>query len=702
MLGAASALLADASYSITKITTPPIIDGVLDEAIWAELPAINEFYQVRPDEGEPATIPVSVQLAYDEEAVYFAVNYAVPLADATATNRARDAGMNNNDSITLTFDPFGNQRDGYRFEFNALGAKLDEIVEEVDRDRSDWDGIWFLETQRSEDGWTAEGKIPARSISFNPDISSWGFNIRGSYAKRNEEFRWTNIDRSVHSGSLAHAGQIEGITGLQQGLGIRFRPYAVARFTENGNSDSSASEGLGFDSGFDLFYKPIPTVTAVFTVNTDFAEAEVDNRVVNLSRFPTFFPEKRAFFLEDASVFSFGGINRTPLPYFARRVGVGPDGEPTDLLFGAKVTGRVGQTQFGLFDTYVDEVGGVDAKHLSVARANVSILDESSVGMIATNGDPRSNNDNTLVGVDLKYRDSDFGPEGGELDWFTWAQYTETPGLNDQNYAYGWEGEYSSRKWTAYHFAEFIGKDYNPAMGFVRQTDVAQGSARIVRKFYPAGFNNVRLEYNHFARFETGGNYLEYTKPETTLRGNFVTGDYLQATVGYIYEDLRETFEPLDGLFARPGKYEGARIRLLAGTSARRPVSGSVELNSEKYYNGWRQGVKVRTGWRPSPLFNININNELTEVELGGDREWIYLQRLQANIQFSSKLVWSNVAQYDNISNSIGLNSRLRWTYRPGSDVFVIFNQGIQDDPEEGWIAQASALSVKVNATWDF
>ena len=701
-LWAVLSVAARPSYFVESFETPPRIDGDITDSVWAHVPAISDFTQVRPNEGEPASVPVWVKVAYDSQAIYFAVKYDVPIENATVARLGRDSWLGNEDSIMLTFGPFGNERDGYRFMFNALGAKRDSIVEEVAKDRPNWDGIWFLETQRNDQGWTAEGKIPVSSLSFDPSIERWEFNIRGGYAARNEEFRWTNIDRSINSASLAYAGYLEGITELKQGRGIRFKPYAVARFTANGNSDVSSFEGLGFDSGFDLFYRPMPTVTALFTVNTDFAEAEVDNRVVNLGRFPTFFPEKRAFFLEDASVFSFGGINQTPLPYFSRRIGVGPDGQSTDLLYGSKITGRVGNTQFGLLNAYVDEVGDVDAKLLSVARANVGILDESQLGIIATNGDPRSDIDNTLVGVDLKYRDSDFGPEGGSLDWYTWGQFTDTPNRDDQSFAYGWEGEYYARTWDAYHFAEFIGKDYNPALGFVRQQGIIQGSGRLTRKFYPENFDSIRIILKNFARYETEDDYLEYIRPEITLRGNRESGDFARATVGYFYEDLRESFEPLSGLEALPGTYDGLRIVGEIGSSNRRALSSSLFVRYEKYYDGWRNLFRVNVGWRPNPLFNMSLRNELTEVELNDETEWVAVQRVQANIQFSPKLIWSNVAQYDNISDRMSLNSRLRWTYRPGSNVFVIFNQGLLNDPEEGLVNQASALSMKVNATWDF
>ncbi|MGB0371674.1 MAG: DUF5916 domain-containing protein [Opitutales bacterium] len=697
-----SVSLAEKSYRVVLLESAPRIDGDITDEVWENVPVIDQFYQVYPDEGDPASIAVEVKMAYDKDALYFTVEYFASKEDRTATVRLRDRSQFADDSISLVFDPFGKGRDGYRFRFNELGAKEDAIIEEVDRMNRQWDTIWTVKTQRYEDRWVAEGEIPARSISFDPSNQTWGFNIEVNYQKRREESRWTSIDRTISAESLAYSGDLTGITGLEQGLGIRFRPYAVARFTENGNADTNASEGLGFDTGFDLFYKPVPTVTTVFTVNTDFAEAEVDNRVVNFSRFPTFFPEKRAFFLEDASVFSFGGINNSPRPYFSRRIGVGPDGEPTDLLYGAKATGRLGNVQFGLFDTYVDAVGGVDAKHLTVARANVGVFEESTIGAIATNGDPRSNIDNSLIGLDFKYRDSNFGPEGGELDWFTWAQYSETPGQRDQSYAYGWEGEYNSRAWNAYHFAEFIGEDYNPALGFVRQTDVFQSSARLTRKYYPDGFNNIRHTFDVFSRFETGGDYVERFRPQTNVRVALPSGDFAQFLVAYDYEELRESFEPIDGLIAQPGQYDGYQLRFVANTSSARPVSARLELETRPYYDGHRSGIEFNTGWRPNPVFDVSFNNDLTLVELGGADEWVYLQRIATNIQFSSDLVWSMIAQYDNISQEVGINSRVRWTYRPGSDIFFILNQGLRDDPDEGWTALASAVSVKVNATFDF
>ncbi|MEM7673868.1 MAG: DUF5916 domain-containing protein [Verrucomicrobiota bacterium] len=692
---------AQVSGNLPLFEEAPVVDGVLDDSAWQSAFVIEDLYQVFPDEGEPATYPARLRVGYDAGNVYFATEVRMPGNLITANQQLRDGDQSGDDSISLIIDPHGQGREGYRFRFNPLGAREDAIIEDVFRVNTDWDGVWSVETQITETGWVAEGVIPLRSISFNPSIETWGFNIEQQYARRAEKARWSAIHRTTAAESLADAGRLSGLVGLRQKRSIRFKPYFVTRFRDDGEV-GELNEGYSLDGGFDLYYKPTPSVTAVFTVNTDFAEAEVDDRVVNLTRFPTFFPEKRGFFLEDANVFSFGGISRNPLPYFSRRIGIGPGGQPTDIEYGVKVTGRLGNVNFGAFNTYVDAVGGVDAKHLSVLRASVGVLEESSVGFLATRGDPLSNLDNWLGGLDFKYRDSDFGPDGGELDVFAWGQYTDTPGWDDAPFALGTSALYNSRYWLYQGYTRFIGADYNPAMGFVNQTDIVDGELLGVHAFFPEGLDSIEVEAGSYYRYELDAAVWEVVQPWVGLSVYTLSGDFATVGVEYFYEELLFPFQPAPGLLAEPGQYSGAGLYAELETSDARVVSATVRAAVSPFYGGRLDTLEAGIAWRPASIFNLSAESELNRIEIDGLTEWVNLYRLKTNVQFSTDLVWTTIGQYDSLSRELGFNSRLRWTYRPGSDLFLIFNQGLLNDPRDGWISSGSELSLKVNASWSF
>ena len=376
---------------ISRTDTPPVLDGVLDDAVWAEVAPISDFHQFEPvDHGEPSERTL-VYLAYDQDNLYVAARMWDSEPDQIRARQLVQGGSARwDDGFSIYLDPFNNKRTGYMFQTNPNGVRTEGTFETPTRLNRNWEDIWYTEARINDDGWVVEMAIPFKTLNFDPNNSDWGFTLERQIARKQESISWSSYNRRVNPGS---AGLVTGFAGLQQGKGLDLVPSIVtseARDFDTGVTTSDTEPAL------DVFYNFTPSLTGVLTLNTDFSATEVDDQRVNLTRFGLFFPEKRDFFLQDVDIFSFGGIRRNGLPFHSRRIGLSSSGTPVDLEVGAKVTGRVGRFNVGVLGVQQDGFDDVNSSDLFVGRVAANVLRESSVGMIVTDGDPRSNLDNSL------------------------------------------------------------------------------------------------------------------------------------------------------------------------------------------------------------------------------------------------------------------------------------------------------------------
>lgn len=494
------------------------------------------------------------------------------------------------------------------------------------------------------------------------------------------------------------AGILKNLHGLKQGKGIDFIPFSNFRYKRDSVAGTSKFK---LEPGFDFFYKITPAITAAFTLNTDFAEAEVDNRRVNLTRFPLFFDEKRAFFLQDATIFQFADINRSPLPFFSRRIGLNEDREEVDIIGGAKITGRVGRVNFGILSVQVDELNNIESKNLSVARATVNLFGESYMGIISTYGDPITNNNNFLYGFDFNYRDSDFRNTGQIVESNVYVMQTDSTGLEGDDYAFGAEFKYPNDKWNIGAEFEQIGENYNPALGFVSETGTRQYLSWQRRNWHPDNLDSISLEGFFRVRTRLDGSILDSEVWIPQLEFETLNQDELFITPIFYTEQLFEPFEIIDGVFVPTGKYHFNRFRTEMFFSEARKLGGSVFLELGDFFDGKRTEIIAQVGWRPSPHFNINAQYETNIVKLSQDEFTIRVVQIDFNFQFSPNLIWNITNQWDNDSNEFGVNSRIRWTINPGQDLFFVFNQGV-DTSNNRWHPIETELSTKLAWTFRF
>ncbi|MGI9205328.1 MAG: DUF5916 domain-containing protein, partial [Woeseiaceae bacterium] len=395
----------DKVLQMVKTDPPPVIDGVMDE-VWSTGALMDDLHQVNPIEYAEPTEKTVIRFLYDEDFLYASAMMYYSDLDAIIANRMiQGANLRSEDKFRLYINPFNDDRNGYLFQTNANGIRTDGILENVTGRNFDWTGIWYVDAQLTEYGWFAEMAIPYKTISFDPTSDSWGISGFRTIESKAEQIAWTSYNRNVDPSNF---GTAVGFTGLQQGVGLDVIPGATVTRIRDYNPSSSDTE---FDPNLDVFYKFTPNLTGALTFNSDFSATDVDARQVQLTRFSLFFPEQRRFFLQEADIFEFGGLQANGKPFFSRRIGLAPNGQQLDLEAGGKLTGRIGRWNVGALA--VKQGGNADNlpaggqlindSELFVGRVSANVLGQSSVGMIATHGNPTGDASNSLVGADFNY-----------------------------------------------------------------------------------------------------------------------------------------------------------------------------------------------------------------------------------------------------------------------------------------------------------
>jgi len=685
---------------IVRTSTPPVIDGQLDDVAWAGALVIEDFRQVVPREGAKPSERTVLRLAYDDEFLYVSFRCHDAEADRIiATQMKRDASVGSDDHVNFVVDSFFDKRNGYFFEMNAVGARGDALVEDNDRFRRDWDGIWYGKANIDGNGWTAEMAIPFKTLSFNPDTTRWGFNAQRFIRRNNELIRWASPSQNTALESIADAGVIEGIEGIKQGKGIDIKPYALMTGKRDHEGDRN---GLDFDAGLDVFYKFTPSLTLALTVNTDFAETEVDERQVNLTRFPLFFPEKRDFFLQDAGIFEFGGIRRNPLPFHSRRIGLGPTGEPIDILGGAKLTGRVNNLNLGLLDVQMKDTTDLGGKNLFVGRASLNVLEESTVGTIFTHGDPRTTDDNSVAGVDFNYRNSDFAGNR-TVDGHLWGLTSNTTGADGGESAYGMKLGYPNDRVQWEIGYSQIDEHFNAALGFVPR--------RGIREWFGNWRHRWRPEDGRIRRIDSGvsGTLITNLDNDVESRGlnfNLLTvesesGDVLSASFNRQREVLDDAFEINDGTVIPAGDYKYDRYSATIRTSTGRPISVGATYGGGTFYTGTREDYRANVAYRASRHLFLGLEYEMNDVDLDEGDFITRIIRGRVNVFFTPDVSWTTFIQYDSLSESIGINSRVRWIVKPGSEFFFVLNQAV-DRQDDSFRVRRTELTTKAGWTLRF
>lgn len=683
---------------IARVTTPPRLDGVLDDEAWLMATSINDMHQYFPLDHVPATEETEILLSYDKDFLYIGARLLDSEPDQiTARVMAQGESIQFDDAFAIILDTFNNKRTGYQFAVNPNGVRDDGVFETPTELNRDWEGVWFAEATINDEGWLAEFAIPFRTLNFNEDNTNWGFTVERKIARTQEEIAWVSHNLQVNPGT---SGLITGLSGMNQGRGIDIVPSLIVSENRDFNNGTTNSD---IDPALDVFYKFTPSLTGVLTLNTDFSATEVDDRQINLTRFSQFFPEKRGFFLQDVDIFSFGGLNRNGIPFFSRPIGLSNKGQPVDLNVGAKLTGRVGRWNIGVLNVHQEEFQGVDASNLFVGRVSANVLEESSVGLIATDGDPRSNLDNSLVGFDFRYRNTRL-PSGRTLQGEFWYQQSHTEGIDNDDEAFGFQlsspNEIGLQGRISYMRIE---ENFNPGLGFVNRSDIEKSEAQFafVR----------RLEDHRFIRsIKNSGFITQFNQIDGGLQSRLIflqpleietnSGNSGAVQLKRQREVLVNDFEISDGVIIPPGDYEFESYSIEFKGARQRAFAPFFDWSGGDFYNGDRLKLLAGLDWRPNSRVNLGLSYEYNDIVLPTGDFTTRLIQINANYSINARWSWINLIQYDNVSESAGIYSRLRWNPRAGQNLFIVLNQTLDATGVfSGLKSDSLAFSVKYTHT---
>jgi hypothetical protein len=662
------------------------IDGRLEEGVWARTVPAADFIQIDPNNGAPATEPTEVRVVFGTDAIYLGVTcYDSEPTKWLGYETRRDQFLSSDDRFMWTIDTFLDTRSGYFFEMNPSGLMADSVFG-TNGDNRAWDGIWNARVRRSEIGWTIEIEIPFRTVNFDPDNDTWGMNFQRTVRRKNEDSIWMGWARNQGLRRMANAGHVTGITEVTQGLGLDLKPYGLASVDSaparhGGRLDRSASAGL------DLLYNPTPGLRANLTLNTDFAQTEVDQRQVDLSRFSLFFPERRDFFLDGATFFDFASpqgdlqVN----PFFSRRIGLGANAEPQPITVGTKVTGQAGRQDIGILHVQTGEDDGRLGEDVTVARVKRRLLQQSYLGAMVTRRDVRDDGVDAsyTAGIDGRFITSSFlGNQN--LEATGWMLVDSQPGTSTDNHAFGASLGYPNDRWNASFDAREVQANFNPAMGFVTRRDY--------RRYQPQLFYGPRPRANRYVRrFVSGANLDVQTDLSNRLLARTVgfqllevqlhSQDNVAAGLTNTEEHLEEPF-PIRRDITLPlgADYNYSRMWVRGQTANRRVLALSGRYETGDYYSGTRRQSVIGLNVRLRPGYIVYTNAEFNDVRLAEGRFSTNLYRVIAETQFTPFAALVNNIQFDTQSRVMGWQSRFRWIMKPGNDLYVVYTHNWRDE----------------------
>jgi len=705
----AMAQVADKQADIARTPTIPDIDGHLTSGEWENATVIRDLHEVRPVEYADPSEETVWYVMYDARALYVAAVAYDGQPERISAQMLRQGGsLHADDTVTVLIDAFNNKRSGYSFSVNPHGVREDGIYTSGTRLSDDWDGIWQSAANMTENGWTMEMAIPFNTLTFDPENDVWGFNLSRQIQRKSETMAWNSRNGGVNP---TVSGELRGISGLTQGKGLDVIPSVSTISQQSHIDDSSESD---FRPSLDISYKLTPAINVLLTLNTDFAATEVDGRQLDLSRFSLFFPEKRSFFLTDFDIFQFGGISTggrggggfggipgassgtNGLPFYSRRIGLGASRQPVDLLGGLKISGRIGDTDFGTLyvrqDGFEDEDGDVGASDLIIGRVTHGLLSESSIGAIATSGDPNSNDSSSLVGVDFNYRNTRLA-NNRTLEGWMWVQKSDNEGLDGDDVAWSVALGLPAREgWELGGQIHEVQTNFDPRLGFANRAGVHMYSAKVEHNWINDDshrFQDVDMgvSFNRWEYLDTG--LLQSQRVSVSLIDvRTASSDNFRLGFNSQKERLLDDENPLDrlGIDIAPGEYSFSTWSASIRTADHRNFSGGLWISAGDYYDGQRIALGPSLEWRVNNHLAFEIEVDYSKYKFPGAEATTRQVTLENEIAFNSSWSLLTLVQYDNLSKEVGINSRLRYNRAAGQDFWLVLNHNMRefeaDDPE--------------------
>lgn len=699
-----------------KLAQPLILDGRLDDEIYRSTPAITDFLQMLPRAGEPASERTEAWIFYDRNNIYVSARcWDEPGGWNLANELRRDASqIRENDHFAVSFDTFHDRRNAFAFSTNPVGGRGDFTTTDEGSPNTDWNPVWDARTGRFEGGWTVEMAIPFKSLRYRSGTAQvWGVQFRRLIRHKNE---WIYLTQMPASGvgafggaalnRVSRAATLVGLDLPSASKNLEIKPYAISRVATLRQATGRRATDSDPDVGVDAKIGITANLTADISYNTDFAQVEIDEQQVNLTRFSLFFPEKREFFLEGRGFFEFGRtaglgpqLGTTPAPslFYSRRIGLnGSRVVPIDV--GGRVTGKVGRYGIGLVNIQTADDGTLPSTNFTVLRVKRDIFRRSSVGAMLTN---RSVSVLAPGGSNLAY-----GVDGSFAffqDVFVsgYAARTETPNRAGKDQSYQARFEYGGDRYGLQLDHILVGANFNPEVGFLRRTDFRRTFGLLRFSPRPRSIRSVRrftweASLDYILR---GDGALESREQKARFNTEFQRGDQFNIELAGNYELLRAPFPIASNVTIAPAGYQFTDLTTSYTFGPQRRAFGIVTTQLGQFYDGTIRSIGVGSS-RVSLTSHLSTEPSVTlnKVELSRGDFTTTLLRARTDYAFTPRMFLSTLVQYSSVDRAVSSNLRFRWEYQPGSEVFVVYTDEYDTRPPVGFNGLKNrAFVVKVN-----
>lgn len=694
-----TSLAQDRVIEAYRINDGPELNGILDESCWQQARPAAQFTQQRPDEGEAVSERTEVRVVYNDQTLYLGVScYDTQPDQIIATQMRRDGDLEDDDYFQIILDTFFDQQNGFLFATNPDGARFDSQIRNEGRSEgqyntnmiTEWDGVWDVITTRTDAGWFAEIAIPWRTLRFEAgEDMVFGVNFERQIRRRNEQAFWAPVVKPFEITRVSMAGKMAGLNLAQQTRrNIQVKPYSLggAQWTY-GIPSTIRNDDL--DGGVDLKYGITSNLTTDLTYNTDFSQAEVDEAQINLTQFSLFFPEKREFFMENAGLFSFGVPRETEI-FYSRQIGLARDSTGTlrevPIVAGGRMTGKVGRSNLGLLLMRTgDEQFGtqtINDNTYAVARVSRDLFDKSNVGVIFTNRQSTGGDYNRAYGVDFNLI------PGSKLAISGFFAGTDSDGSNNTGYAGRIRSTWRDPLWQFEGYYTDISQNFDPEMGFFSQQSLAatyggyrsmsgriaftpEPEASIVRRFYP--HVQVDAALGHDGTQLTRHEHFHYFM---SLRG----GEDAGITLDRNFQRISATSSAILGVNLPIGTYTYTSTRMHFNTNQSKPIFGDFEFTIGQFFNGNRRtftfegGIRYGSRLAFEPRYELN-DVELTDINALKQDITAHIIGLRTSYSFSPNISARSLVQWNSQSERFSANFRFNYIIRPGSDLFIVYNE---------------------------
>lgn len=664
------------------------VDGRLDEAVYASVPPVSGFIQQEPNEGAPATEQTDVWVMFDDRNLYITARCWDSQSHRIVANEMRRDNWNigENDNFAVILDTFLDRRNGMLFRTNPVGGIQDALITDGGETNRNWDTVWDVRTSRFDKGWALEMVIPFRSLRYRgAGTQVWGINFHRNVAWRNEQSFWSSVGRAWRRegiNKVSLAGTLVGVEIPKGSRNVEIKPYALGGALTDRAAEPPRANDFLRDIGGDAKYGLTKGVTLDLTINTDFAQIENDEQQVNLSRFSLFYPEKRDFFLEGQTIFSFAGVDGhrgdTPLLFFSRRIGIAEE-DTVPIQAGGRVSGRAGPYSIGALAIRQEASSqwGLPATLFTVGRIKRDIGRRNSLGLMVTHrSDSESGvGDNLAAGVDGSFWLSEALSAGG--------YYARTDNGDDSSGA-SYRGLFDFTGDRIGLAVDFLNVDpaFEPEVGYVRRQDIR-------RMFGRGRYTQRPASLSAFRRVNYGLNYSYYSDTSGLMVGrdygamvdvDLDNGDRVETNYRRTFERVDEAFTVADIAEVPAGDYTMANVRLSYEFGPQRPLNGDVGAEFGTYYGGTRRELNTDVRVEITPLVSVEPRLQINWIDIPVARFRTMLVGTRLNITFSPRILLASLLQYNTASKVFDANVRFHWEFTPGSDLYVVYSEGRESD----------------------